>query len=49
MAILEKYGVPKKSFYDCQLKNEEGYVCELAVDTRSLNILEKLGDTGEQI
>lgn len=49
MAILEKYGVPKKGFYDWQLKNGEGYVCELAVDKRSLNILEKLGDTGDQI
>lgn len=29
MAILEEFGTPKKDFYDWQLKNGEGYICEL--------------------
>ncbi len=32
MAILEKYGMPEKAFYDWQLKNGEGYLCELVAD-----------------
>ncbi len=49
MAILEKYGVPGKSFYDWQLKNGEGYLCEPAADKRSLKVLGKLESIGEQI
>jgi alpha-ribazole phosphatase len=29
MAVLEKYGLPEKGFYDWQLGNGEGYECEL--------------------
>ncbi|WMJ89524.1 histidine phosphatase family protein [Anaerocolumna sp. MB42-C2] len=39
MAILEKYGVPEKSFYDWQLKNGEGYLCELQKDRVSLKVV----------
>lgn len=28
MSILEKYGVPERNFYDWQIKNGEGYLCE---------------------
>lgn len=49
MSILEKYGIPMKGFYDWQTSNGEGYVCELAEDNRSLKILRKLSDTGEQL
>lgn len=32
MSILEKYGVPRKDFYDWHVKNGEGYRMELADD-----------------
>ena len=50
MAILEKYGEPEKSFYDWQLKNGEGYLCELKEDPLrygTVTVLKKLGGTGE--
>lgn len=28
MAVLERFSVPKKSFYDFQVKNGSGYICE---------------------
>ncbi len=48
MAVLEKYGVPKKGFYDWQVKNAEGYLCQLQEDNRSLKVLEKLKGREEQ-
>lgn len=48
MAILEKYGVPEKGFYDWQVKNGEGYLCELGKDNISLKVIKKLGETGEK-
>ncbi len=30
MAVLETFGVPKKDYYDWQVKNGEGYACEYA-------------------
>lgn len=50
MAILEKYGEPQKSFYDWQLKNGEGYLCELKEDSShygTITVLKKLGGTKE--
>ncbi|MGB8451803.1 MAG: histidine phosphatase family protein [Anaerocolumna sp.] len=49
MSILEKYGLPKKGFYDWQLSNGDGYMCELEEDNRSLKVLRKLCDTGGQL
>lgn len=45
MAILEKFGEPKKSFYDWQLKNGEGYLCELKEDSSrpgTIKVIKKL-------
>ena len=42
MAILEKYGIPEKSFYDWQVKNGEGYLCELEKDRVSLKVVHKI-------
>ncbi len=50
MAILEKFGEPKKSFYDWQLKNGEGYLCELKKDSSrsgTIKVIKKLGGMGE--
>ncbi len=49
MAILEKYGVPEKSFYDWQLKNGEGYLCELENDRVTLKVIKKLTGNFETI
>lgn len=40
MAILEKYGLPEKGFYDWQLSNGEGYECELMEYTIDENQLD---------
>ncbi|WOO38614.1 histidine phosphatase family protein [Anaerocolumna sp. AGMB13020] len=41
MAILNKYSLEKKGYFDWQLKNGEGYLCEL-VGEYSLKVLQKL-------
>ncbi len=48
MAVLERYGEPRKGFYDWQLKNGEGYLCELKEDNIRLKVLLKLGERGGQ-
>ena len=40
MSVLEKFAVPKKSFYDYQVKNGGGYICEY--DDGKIYILEEI-------
>lgn len=49
MAILEKYGLPEKGFYDWQLSNGEGYECELMEYTIDENQLDENQINDKQI
>ena len=40
MAVFEKYGFPKKSFYDYQVSNGRGFVADF--DGKYLKIREKI-------
>lgn len=42
MAILERFAVPRKDFYDWQIKNGEAYTAELSWNDKGQPLLEKV-------
>lgn len=48
MSILDHYSRPNKSFYYWQIKNGEGYICELSEDRIGLIVISKITGVGEK-
>ena len=40
MSVLEKYAVPKKDYFDFQVKNGQGFITEF--DNEKIKILENI-------
>ncbi|MDF2586799.1 MAG: histidine phosphatase family protein [Anaerocolumna sp.] len=49
MSILDWYSNPNHEFYHWQIKNGEGYICELSKDKNYVTVITKIIGVGEQL